>query len=117
MNSFAKGLFQLLIGWVRGLTALWDGDWTRLDSFFEWLTRHWLPLGLLLILIGSAADLMVWLLRWRPDLSWRSRLKSLRSFSVSSFLHLYDFAVALNARYTYMLLYSEPMRPTSFFGS
>ena len=48
MNSFAKGLFQLLIGWVRGLTALWDGDWTRLDSFFEWLTRHWLPLGLLL---------------------------------------------------------------------
>ena len=41
MNAFARGLFQLLIGWVRSLTALWDGDWTRLDSFFAWVTdRH-----------------------------------------------------------------------------
>ena len=110
MNSFAKGLFQLLIGWVRGLTALWDGDWTRLDSFFEWLTRHWLPLGLLLILIGSAADLMVWLLRWRPDLSWRSRLKSLRSFSVSGFLHELRFHRGYDQDNTQIMEAARPIR-------
>ena len=87
MNSFARGLFQLLIGWVRSLTALWDGDWTRMDSFFDWLTRHWLSVSLLLILIGSAADIMIWLLRWRPDIAWRRRWKRLRNFSVSSLLH------------------------------
>ena len=87
MNSFARGLFQLLIGWVRGLTALWDGDWSRMDSFFDWLTRHWLSLSLVLILIGSAADILIWLLRWRPDIAWRRRWKRLRNFSVSSLLH------------------------------
>ena len=87
MNSFARGLFQLLIGWVRSLTALWDGDWTRMDSFFDWLTRHWLSLSLVLILIGSAADILIWLLRWRPDIAWRRRWKRLRNFSVSSLLH------------------------------
>ena len=46
MNAFARGLFQLLIGWVRSLTALWDGDWTRLDSFFAWVTGHWMGLVL-----------------------------------------------------------------------
>ena len=80
MNSFAKGLFQLLIGWVRSLTALWVGDWTGIDGFFDWLSRHWLGVSLGLILIGTAADLLVWLLRWRPDLSWRSRWKLLQRF-------------------------------------
>lgn len=87
MNSFAKGLFQLLIGWVRNLTALWDGDWTRLDSFFDWVTRHWLFLAVVLILVGSAVDVLLWLLRWRPDIAWRVRWKRLRSFSVSGYLH------------------------------
>ena len=37
MNSFARGLFQLLIGWLRGLSALTDRSWTQLDSLFSFL--------------------------------------------------------------------------------
>ena len=32
-------------------------------------------------------DMMIWLLRWRPDIAWRRRWKRLRNFSVSSLLH------------------------------
>ena len=109
MNSFAKGLFQLLIGWVRSLTALWDGDWTGLDSFFAWLTRHWLSVTLTLILIGSVTDLVVWLLRWRPDISWRIRWKRLRNFSVSGYMHEIRFQRGYNQDNTQIMEAARPI--------
>lgn len=110
MNAFARGLFQLLIGWVRSLTALWDGDWTRLDSFFAWVTGHWMGLVLPLVLIGTAADLLIWLLRWRPDIAWRSRWKRLRNFSVRGFLHEVRFHRGYDQDNTQIMEAARPIR-------
>ena len=77
MNAFANALFSLLLGWVR---ALVQGLWQLLSNggaqrFFTWLGDHWIPLVGLLCLTGEAADKLIWLLRWRPDLVWRTKLR------------------------------------------
>ena len=77
MNAFARGLFQLLVGWLRGLSALTDGSWTQLDSLFSFLSGHWLGLVIGLAVLGTALDLAVWFFRWRPDRLWRSSLRRL----------------------------------------
>ena len=109
MNSFAKGLFQMLVGWMRGLTGLWDGDWTQLDSMAAWLSGHWLLPVILIILIGTAADLGIWLIRWRPDLSWRSRWKMMRSFSVGGFLHEIRFRQGYSQDNTQIMEAARPI--------
>ena len=109
MNAFTRGLFQLLIGWVRSLTALWDGDWTRADSLFDWLVRHWLGVTLLLMLIGTAADLVIWLFRWRPDLTWKSRWKKLQNFSLSGYLHELRFHRGYNQDNTQIMEAARPL--------
>ena len=87
MNAFARGLFQLLIGWMRGLSSLWDGSFATLDRLSGWISGHWLGLALLLVLLGTAADFVVWLLRWRPYRAWASRLKAMRGLSLQGILH------------------------------
>ncbi len=71
MNTFARYLFQGMFGWMRAaLLRLADG--TLLDS---WLARHWLTAIIPVIVIGTLIDYIVWIARWRPDLSWRSDLR------------------------------------------
>ena len=79
MNGFANGLFSLLLGWLRGLLAQF---WLLLSgeggSFLLWVGQNWIPLLILLCVIGAAADLVVYLIRWRPWRVWRSFLHRLR---------------------------------------
>ena len=73
MNVIADRLFSLLLGWTRGIfNNLWNlltNNSAGVVGFFE---RFWLPMILILLLVGTAADYIVWLIRWRPYYVWRS---------------------------------------------
>ena len=79
MNAFANTLFSLLLGWVKGLLQSVYGMFSggKVSSFFVWLGDHWLGVVVVVCLAGAVADLIIWLLRWRPDLVWRTRLRHL----------------------------------------
>ena len=68
MNSFARYLFQGLFSWVYG-AVIHLSDPALIDS---WLAVHWLQVLIVILLFGTLIDVLVWLLRWRPDLVWRS---------------------------------------------
>ena len=71
MNSFARYLFQGIFSWLRE-AARQLSDPGVLDS---WLATHWLGTVLFLLLVGTLVDFGVWLVRWRPDLVWRSSMR------------------------------------------
>jgi len=80
MNSFANSMFTALFGWARGLiqrvwSAAVSGEYS---GAVAWLGEHWVLLALVLALAGTAVDFIVWLVRWRPYLAWRT---SARRFS------------------------------------
>ena len=80
MNAFANTLFSLLLSWVKGLVqSVWNIFSGGADGFFVWLGDHWLSLVVVICLLGAAADLLVWLLRWRPDLVWRTKLRRIHA--------------------------------------
>lgn len=79
MNAFANTLFTLILGWVRGLVsslfALLTGEGTH--GALTWLGDHWLSLAIFVIIVCTILDYLVWLVRWRPFLVWRTRLRML----------------------------------------
>ena len=76
MNTFANSLFSLLFGWARTLIQqLWSSAVSgRYQGFLVWLGDHWLWVALALCVGGTVIDYMIWLVRWRPYLVWRSAL-------------------------------------------
>ena len=74
MGSFANTLFSALLGWVKGAVSwLWQlivgsGE----GGLLGWLTENWLPLTVLICVLGVVIDLVVYLLRWQPYRVWRS---------------------------------------------
>ncbi len=68
MNSFAKYLFQAMFSWVREAVRQLS-DPALIDS---WLARNWLTALIPILLIGTAVDFIVWVVRWQPQLVWRS---------------------------------------------
>lgn len=77
INSFADSLFRFLFGWARGLLQrIWDAAFSGgFSGFFTWLGDHWLVVTLLFCLIGTVVDFAVWMIRWRPYLVWRTKLR------------------------------------------
>lgn len=79
MNTFADSLFSVLFGGIRSLvqgiwSAVVDGNFS---GFFSWLGDHWFWLVLFLCLIGTVIDFIIWLIRWRPYLVWRTNMRRL----------------------------------------
>lgn len=76
MNNFANSLLHLLLSWMRalfgGVLSLLQGDDRGL---LAWLSRHWLPLTAVLLLAGLVLDVTVYIIRWRPQYVWRTRLR------------------------------------------
>ena len=65
MGTFADAMFGLLLSWVRSVSNwIWNiiNNGTGLSTF----GRIWIPLALVLILIGVVGDFVVWMIRWRP---------------------------------------------------
>ncbi|MDO5327271.1 MAG: hypothetical protein Q4G00_11200 [Clostridia bacterium] len=79
MNSFANSLFTLLFGWARGLIQrVWTSAASgRYSGFFVWLGDHWAWLAVLLCVGCTVMDFLIWLVRWRPYLVWRTALHRL----------------------------------------
>ena len=74
MNQFANSLFSLFFGWARSLIQqVWsDASSGQYSGFLSWLGDHWLWVVLILCLGGTALDFMIWMIRWRPYLAWRT---------------------------------------------
>ena len=77
MNAFADSLFSMLFGWLR---ALVQGLWNAVSSgglggFFTWLGDHWLWVVLILVLGATVLDFVIWFIRWRPYLVWKTKMR------------------------------------------
>ena len=76
MGSFANSLFKILLGWLQGaVSAVWSAFTNEKgNSLFNWIGRNWLLIAGILCVIGLAADLCVYLFRWKPFKVWKSFL-------------------------------------------
>ena len=74
MNAFADWLFSVLLGWTGNIA---NEAWSTINNdqagFTSFLAKIWLPLLIVLVLAGTAADFIVWFIRWRPHYVWRSK--------------------------------------------
>ena len=68
MGSFANTLFRVMLSWLQSVaSAVWSAFTSEKGgSFLEWIGSHWLIIAAVLCAVGLAADLCVYILRWRP---------------------------------------------------
>ena len=73
-NSFADTVVNGMLSWLKGFAnwvlRLFDLAGSGGVSPLEWLSEHWLQLLIVLLIVGVAADIIVWLIRWRPYWVW-----------------------------------------------
>ena len=79
MGSFANSMFSVLLGWVRGAVNWLWGLFSSEESggLTAWLGEHWLGLADALCVVGMLADLVVYMVRWRPYKVWASFFRRL----------------------------------------
>ncbi len=68
----SNAIVNLMLGWLKGL-ASWVLRLFNLSGGFsplKFLADNWLKLLILLLIVGIAADLIIWLVRWRPHWVW-----------------------------------------------
>ena len=73
-NSFADTVVNGMLSWLKGFAnwvlRLFDLAGSGGVSPLEWLSEHWSQLLIILLIAGVAADIIVWLIRWRPYWVW-----------------------------------------------
>lgn len=74
ISGYSSAIVDTMLGWLKGfanwvlrLFHLAGGAGT---SPLLWLAHNWLFLLIVLMAIGVAADILVWLVRWRPHWVW-----------------------------------------------
>ena len=74
MGSFANSLFKYMLGWLQpAVSSVWSAFTNEKgNSFFNWIGRNWIWAAAILCVIGLAADLCIYLIRWRPYKVWKS---------------------------------------------
>ncbi len=74
MGSFANSLFKIMLGWLQtAVSSVWSAFTSENgSSLFNWLGQHWILTAAVLCCAGLAADLCVYLLRWKPYKVWKS---------------------------------------------
>ena len=74
MGSFANSLFKIMLGWLQGaVSAVWSAFTSEKgNSLFNWIGRNWILIAGILCVIGLAADLCVYIFRWKPFRVWKS---------------------------------------------
>ena len=72
MGSLANSIFRLMLGWIQGIAAaLWSAFTSEKGgSVFAWFGKHWIPIAIVLCVIGLVSDLCVYLVRWKPFRRW-----------------------------------------------
>ena len=63
-----------MLGWLQGaVSAVWSAVTSQNgSSFLNWIGRRWILIAAILCAIGLAADLCVYILRWKPFRIWKS---------------------------------------------
>ena len=74
MGSFANSVFNILIGWFSGVVA---SVWSALSSpggtsFLQWIGDRWIMIAVIICIAGIAADVLIYVVRWRPHRVWAS---------------------------------------------
>lgn len=76
MNRLADSLLTLLLSWMRTLfsdiLSLFNGSGA---GILTWLQSRWLSLTIVLLLAGLTIDAVIYIIRWRPQYVWRTRLQ------------------------------------------
>lgn len=74
ISGYSSAIVDTMLGWLKGFAnwvlRLFNLAGSASASPLLWLSRNWLKLLVVLMLIGVAADIMVWLVRWRPHWVW-----------------------------------------------
>ncbi len=68
----SNAIVNAMLGWLKGLAG-WVLRLFNLSAGFsplKFLADNWLKLLVLLLIVGMAADLLIWLIRWRPHWVW-----------------------------------------------
>ena len=71
-TGYANAIVNAMLGWLKGLAG-WVLRLFNLSGGFSplrFLADNWLELLMLLLIIGVSADLVIWLIRWRPHWVW-----------------------------------------------
>ena len=71
-GGYSKTIVNVMLGWLKGL-ASWVLRLFNLSggiSPLRFLANNWLRLLVLLLIVGMAVDLLIWLIRWRPHWVW-----------------------------------------------
>lgn len=74
MGSFANSLFKFMLGWLQGaVSAVWSAFTNEKgNTVFNWIGKNWILIAGILCAIGLAADLCVYIFRWKPFRVWKS---------------------------------------------
>ena len=79
MNALSNNVLAVLFSWMRSLI---QSVWGTISSgtskgFWPWLGDHWMPLIVLLCVVCTVLDYLIWLIRWRPYILWRQWIRRL----------------------------------------
>lgn len=70
----STAVMNVMLGWLKGVASwilgLFDLAGSSGFSPLSWLSENWLHILIVLLIAGVAADVLVWLLRWRPHWVW-----------------------------------------------
>lgn len=74
ISGYSSAIVDAMLGWLKGF-ANWVLRLFHLaggvgTSPLLWLAHNWLLLLIVLMAVGVAADILVWLVRWRPHWVW-----------------------------------------------
>jgi len=68
MGSFAGAVISLLLGWLStAVSSLWSFFFEGQGAgLWSWIAGNWLAIAILICLAGTAMDVIIHLIRWRP---------------------------------------------------
>ena len=69
-TSLMNTMLSWLKGFARMVLGLFDLAGENAFSPLEYLINHWKALLITIIIIGFVADIVIWLVRWRPHWVW-----------------------------------------------
>ncbi|MBQ6374327.1 MAG: hypothetical protein IJJ45_07565 [Clostridia bacterium] len=74
ISGYSSAIVDAMLGWLKGF-ANWVLRLFHLAGSVRvspllWLSNNWLKLLIILMIIGVSADILVWLVRWRPHWVW-----------------------------------------------
>ena len=74
ISGYSSAIVDTMLGWLKGFAnwvlRLFNLAGSVSVSPLAWLSHNWLKLLILFMIIGVTADILVWLVRWRPHWVW-----------------------------------------------